>query len=304
MQFAFTIIIPHKNIPDLLQRCLDSIPQRDDIQIVIVDDNSDPDIVDFEHFPGLNRTNVEVYFDKSSKGAGRARNVGLEHAKGDWLIFSDSDDIFTDQFGTILDKIVTDKVSDIVYFNVISKDSETLRATTESDFFSAIINDIANQGITDYNKYLLLTPWAKSVRREMVERYGIKFEEVPYSNDTSFSAKSSFYARTVKALQEPGYCWMLREGSLWRQQNLSWYVVRMQVSSRIAKFMKSCDDTVGEQFFTTNARVYLNGITHISKLHYIKWVLWYAWYMHDYKQIYWRFLMPILRRIGCVNEQK
>ncbi|WP_430438555.1 glycosyltransferase [Phocaeicola vulgatus] len=36
----YSIIIPHKNSAGLLQRCLDSIPQRDDIQIIIIDDNS------------------------------------------------------------------------------------------------------------------------------------------------------------------------------------------------------------------------------------------------------------------------
>ena len=43
----YSIIIPHKNIPNLLQRCLDSIPNREDVQIIVVDDNSDPNIVDF-----------------------------------------------------------------------------------------------------------------------------------------------------------------------------------------------------------------------------------------------------------------
>jgi glycosyltransferase involved in cell wall biosynthesis len=47
MEINYTIIIPHKNIPHLLQRCLDSIPRRNDLQIIVVDDNSDEDIVDF-----------------------------------------------------------------------------------------------------------------------------------------------------------------------------------------------------------------------------------------------------------------
>ena len=42
----FTFIIPHKNIPSLLQRCIDSIPQREDVHIVVVDDNSDSCQVD------------------------------------------------------------------------------------------------------------------------------------------------------------------------------------------------------------------------------------------------------------------
>ena len=63
----YSIIIPHKNIPNLLQRCLDSIPNREDVQIIVVDDNSDPNIVDFDKFPGLNRSNVEVIFTKEGE---------------------------------------------------------------------------------------------------------------------------------------------------------------------------------------------------------------------------------------------
>ena len=39
--FTYSIIVPHKNCVPLLQRCLNSIPQRDDIQIIVVDDVSD-----------------------------------------------------------------------------------------------------------------------------------------------------------------------------------------------------------------------------------------------------------------------
>ena len=47
MNYIYSIIIPHKNSPELLSRCLDSIPNRDDLQVVIVDDNSDENIVEF-----------------------------------------------------------------------------------------------------------------------------------------------------------------------------------------------------------------------------------------------------------------
>ena len=69
----YSIIIPHKNTPDLLRKCLDSIPHRDDVQIIVVDDNSDEDKVDFEHFPGLNEERTEVYFTKEGKGAVNTR---------------------------------------------------------------------------------------------------------------------------------------------------------------------------------------------------------------------------------------
>ena len=61
MEILYSIIIPHKDIPCLLQRCLDSIPPRDDVQIIVADDDSSPDVVDFAHFPGSDRADVEIY---------------------------------------------------------------------------------------------------------------------------------------------------------------------------------------------------------------------------------------------------
>ena len=64
-KYNYSFIIPHHNLPELLKRCVSSIPKRDDVQIIIVDDNSDPSIVDFDNFPFLGEKNVEVIFDKS-----------------------------------------------------------------------------------------------------------------------------------------------------------------------------------------------------------------------------------------------
>ena len=50
MNPQFSIIIPHKEIPDLLMRCLKSIPVSEDIQVIVVDDNSsDADVIFFKN---------------------------------------------------------------------------------------------------------------------------------------------------------------------------------------------------------------------------------------------------------------
>ena len=50
MEMNFTIIIPHFNTPTLLLRLINSIPEHDDLELIIVDDNSDPTVVDFDNF--------------------------------------------------------------------------------------------------------------------------------------------------------------------------------------------------------------------------------------------------------------
>ena len=106
MDTVYSIIIPHKNNPILLSRCLDTIPVRNDVQIIVVDDNSDRKLINPDNYPGKNRNDVEVVFLDStqSKFAGRARNIGLGKVKGKWIIFADADDYFTDNLSILLDK--------------------------------------------------------------------------------------------------------------------------------------------------------------------------------------------------------
>ena len=125
----YSIIIPHKNTPDLLERCINSIPVRKDLEIIIVDDNSSENIVDFDNFPGLNIENTTVIFNKAGKGAGNARNIALPRAKGRYIIFADADDFFHKCFNDILDDYCN-KNLDVVYFNANSVNSTTFNAKT------------------------------------------------------------------------------------------------------------------------------------------------------------------------------
>lgn len=94
VNILYSIIIPHYNVPELLQRCLNSIPNLPSFQIIIVDDCSDGKIVDFRCFPGMERENVKCIFLKEKHGAGFARNLGLRYACGKWVLFADADDFF------------------------------------------------------------------------------------------------------------------------------------------------------------------------------------------------------------------
>ena len=53
MKFDYSIIIPHNDIPDLLMRCLNSIPVSEDIQVIVVDDNSADADTYLDRYPEL-----------------------------------------------------------------------------------------------------------------------------------------------------------------------------------------------------------------------------------------------------------
>lgn len=194
----YTIIIPQRNIPDLLQRCLDSIPVMVGLEVIVVDDNSDGSVVDFEHFPGLDRADVKVVFTKEGRGAGYARNVGLNLASGKYIIFADADDLFSDDFAFILDEY-KDREFDVVYLNYkavccddVAKSNEIRNYRKPEDFSVKNRKRLENSLRFEFGP-----PWCKIIRRQLLIENRIVFDECPKHNDTMFSLKVGYWARNV-----------------------------------------------------------------------------------------------------------
>jgi glycosyltransferase involved in cell wall biosynthesis len=195
-EIQYSIIIPHKNIPELLQRCLDSIPRREDVQIIVVDDNSDTDKVDFGHFPGLGDPCVEIVFTKEGKGAGYARNVGLTKAVGKWLLFADADDYFIGGFLNCLDKYKESNY-DLIYFGVYIIYAKTKRESYINRRFGKLMKDAINKKKYDKYKYTIIVPWGKMIKRSLIKVNNIFFDEIMVSNDVMFSVKTANCAKNV-----------------------------------------------------------------------------------------------------------
>lgn len=208
----FSIIIPHYNIPKLLQRCLDSIPQRPDLEVIVVDDNSDPEIVDFDHFPGSDRSDVKLILDKKGAGGGYARNLGLDTARGKWIIFSDADDLFVKDFLVIIDS-VSDSPVDLIFFRSLSVKSTDLSPASK-DYYNPAFIQYEKDGELDRLKIFYSVPWGKMYKRAFIDAYHIRFSEVPVCNDWYFSLLTAFQANDILIDNRAIYMYALREGSV------------------------------------------------------------------------------------------
>lgn len=213
--FVYSIIIPHKNIPDLLQRCLDSIPERDDVQVIVVDDNSDPALVDFEHFPGAERKNVELVFDKRGRGAGGARNIGLEKAKGKWVLFCDSDDFFAEDFPVILNEMA-DAEEDLVFFGLRSvlSDNPSIQEHRTAYVNQFIWKYLHQDHVEGDLRCCFPIVTCKLFRKDIIERYNIRCSETFWGNDIYFSARYACVSPRIRVTDKIGYVITVRQGSL------------------------------------------------------------------------------------------
>lgn len=218
-QYNYSVIIPHYNSPTLLQRCLDSIPDREDIQVIIVDDCSDPKKVNYEKLPGRERRFTEIYKTTIGGSAGRARNVGLEQAKGKWLLFADADDFYTGQAWDLFEKHY-ESSADIIYFGITSVDSDTQKPTDRYKTYDKFVQTYASNK-TEINanwlRYRHDVPWGKMIRQSLIKENKIVFGETKYCNDTLFSCNCALKANSIDVEPNVAYCVTDTQNSLTKQ---------------------------------------------------------------------------------------
>lgn len=236
----YSIIIPHYNIPDLLVRCLRSIPEREDIQVIVVDDNSPHSEEYFSRYPELSRSNVEWIMTHEGRGAGYVRNIGLAKAKGKWLVFADADDFFLDGFLCILDQYF-DMPDDIAYFNVQSRLSAdpSVQCNRTKDFMFERYTKTNDDNLFRFG---YTEPWGKMIRRDLVVEKNIRFDETKVSNDYLFSVKTGYYAKSIKIVNQSLYIYTVRQGSLASndsQVHLDRLTARLDAYVNVQAFMQS-----------------------------------------------------------------
>ena len=237
-----TIIIPHFNSPSYLKDLLETIPAFDNIQIIVVDDRSDKYIEDYIELKNSVDLSYVDFFEntKGRKGAGACRNIGLQEAKGKWILFADADDFFEKKFYEHVQKYFASEL-DIIFFIPTSVDRDTRQVAHRHSYYKEILESYINlQSLKNelQLRYLMSTPWSKMIRRELIETNNIQFDEIIVSNDIAFSTKVGFHMKHVLVSPETIYCVTNNTSSLTKTLTESNYDIRLNVFIWRYNFLK------------------------------------------------------------------
>ena len=186
-----SVIIPVCNSEKHLKRSVDSIFNQDyqDFEIVIVDDASTDQTIEIvkQYYASAK---VRMVQHPGNLGAGPARNTGIEHARGSYLFFVDSDDWIEPQALGMLYRIAKRANIDVVSCGArrIYEDGRT------ETFYSKQLVAFGGSealGMLAEDQIAGMV-WNKLYRRDFVEKYRLRFPPI-YLEDINFSMEVAYY---------------------------------------------------------------------------------------------------------------
>ncbi len=254
----FSIVIPVYNVAEYLEACVVSVLTNDcqDCEIILVDDGSTdgvcPALCDrlADRHPDLIRV-----LHQENRGLGGARNTGLEAARGDYLLFVDSDDTLSPDALTVLRQAVEKTGADIVAFQADSDDGE--------GHLTPIRCHSTDTGSTfrleDEPAFLLSLPsaWSRLWKRDLFLRSGIRYPSRVWYEDIRTSLKLFALAGAIHTLDERLYRYLQRPGSIMNSASLS----------RNREILDAFDDLMGWFRDQGLYKIYKNQLTRLAVDH-------------------------------------
>lgn len=212
-----SVIIPIYNVASYLERCIRSLEDQDippeSYEIICINDGSPDNSRDIILRMKREYNNI-VLIDQTNKGVSVARNIGIDQAKGVFLLFIDPDDYVQKNSLDEILKTAREKDAQVAFlgFDILNKDGSVLHRINYENLKSNIYKGTEayylarGDGKNDPDRM-----WAVLYEREFMNSQNLRYlPDVPYLEDGELIARilslavrcifsgSQFYFRTMR----------------------------------------------------------------------------------------------------------
>lgn len=217
----YDIIIPVYNVAKYIRSCVDSVLKQSisNYQVIFVDDGSTDGSADICDAYAAKDPRIKAYH-RENQGVSAARNFGVSQAQGEYILFLDADDYYTDS--TMLEKIDQRlKTSDMVVFGVVGSLNGNLMSDpipyasldglkSEYESGKAFLEDALTK-----NPGYMWWPWRYAFKRSVWNDAGAHFPQgVALCEDAATVYKAILEMGKVSVINEPFYAYrQQREGA-------------------------------------------------------------------------------------------
>ncbi|MGW0836909.1 glycosyltransferase family 2 protein [Streptomyces prunicolor] len=202
-----SVIVPVYNTGKYVDECAPSLLGQslpaDEYEVIYVDDGSTDDTLSRLEKIAAGAPNVQVHTQPNSGWPGAPRNLGMKHAKGEYIQFVDHDDTLGPEALERLYEHAKRNDADVVLGKMSSTMVRPRRLFRHTVDACTIENDELTQSMSPH----------KMFRRAFVEEHGLRFPEGPWIlEDLAFVSAAYLKAERISILADyPVYYWMKRD---------------------------------------------------------------------------------------------
>lgn len=220
MSYKVSVIIPVYNAEENLENAIKSVINQtigfENIELILVDDSSTDNSRNIIEAYCDKYSNIIDYYSMENHGfPGFGRNVGLELATSDYIMFLDNDDEYKEDICETLYNTITSENVDYVGCNKITVDSIS-SIKQHLNYRNGIESD--GQVLIENNDILFFDStavWSKIFKKEIIDKYELKFLEDTHADDLAFTLDYSLHIKTLIYLKNyHGIYWKVYDDSL------------------------------------------------------------------------------------------
>lgn len=241
----FSIITPVYNSFHKMGRYFESLKLQtySDFEVIVIDDCSQDDSYEgLECYADSSEINVRVFQTDSNGGPGKARNIGVNQAKGEWILFVDSDDYLDRRCLELIDATISENC-DIIVFDYIRTDGTDNKK----------VETISDEEKMQCKEWLLLfsgnTVWGKAFRKNIIKENSVIFPELLRFEDWVFWLNALKVASNVKYLKEYLYYYFENKDSIVHSSPMNAYIYSEKAFELACDILKEESDSMIEALY-------------------------------------------------------
>ena len=254
-----SVIIPAYNVEEYIKESLGCILNQTykDIEIICIDDGSQDKTLKILKEHETQDSRIKIITQKN-KGVSSARNKGLDVAKGEYILFLDSDDFIDPNALTELYSIAKEKNTDLIIFkskNFINDSNESFEEQYNKmeQLPSRFKNKLFSfEDLLDDFSRIDVTVWTKFFKHDLIA--DVRFDEDVIFEDNLFTMEYIFRANRIYFYDKQLHHRRLRPNSIITNKNNRKHVNGITINNRMIEKIKQVGyyDYVKEQLFVKN----------------------------------------------------
>lgn len=255
LEALISVIIPVYNAIEYLDKCVRSVLNQSytNIEIILINDGSTDGSMELCEAYALREKNVRL-FSQQNTGAAGARNLGLSHSKGEYIVFVDSDDWIMPTYIEELYFSLIKYAADMVIIDYFVEEDTKLVYRKKQESANIYTSGETLDHLFDTDKYMGYI-WNKIFQARIIKDNHLRFDtELKVWEDLLFCCKYIREIKRIVYIEKPLYVYKMRRNSLTKN---TCFAVQKSLLNAADKVMRLAQDSSSE-FFTQTGRVYAN----------------------------------------------